>query len=69
MAKQQTPQQPGPGRSTQQSAFDTLRQDIAQQNERAQREARELRAGRDRARIRQRIAQEDEWTAPRQPAG
>ena len=32
--------EPGPGRSTSQAAFDDLREEIAQRNERAHREAR-----------------------------
>jgi hypothetical protein len=57
--------EPGPGRSTSENAFDELRKKIALQNERAQKVARELRATRDRARARQRVQQDDEWTRPR----
>jgi hypothetical protein len=46
MAKQ--PQEPGPGRSTSEAAFNELRKEIAQRNERAQQAARKLRAARDR---------------------
>ena len=40
--------QPGPGRSTSEQAFNELRRDIAQRNERAHQEARRLRAARER---------------------
>jgi hypothetical protein len=40
--------QPGPGRSTSERAFDELRRDVAQQNERAHQEARRLRTERER---------------------
>jgi hypothetical protein len=39
---------PGPGRSTANAAFDELRKEIAQRNDRAHQEARKLRAARDR---------------------
>jgi hypothetical protein len=41
-------QEPGPGRSTSEAAFNELRKEIAQRNERAQQAARKLRAARDR---------------------
>ncbi len=43
-------QEPGPGRSTSQAAFNELRKEIAQRNERAHQVARKLRAANDRAR-------------------
>jgi hypothetical protein len=42
------PQEPGPGRSTSEAAFNELRKEIAQRNEKAQQAARKLRAARDR---------------------
>ncbi len=39
---------PGPGRSTSEAAFNELRKEIAQRNERAHQTARKLRAARDR---------------------
>ena len=45
------PQEPGPGRSTSEAAFNDLRKEIAQRNEEAQQKARKLRAVRDRAQI------------------
>jgi hypothetical protein len=41
-------QEPGPGRSTSDLAFDDLRKEIAQRNERAHQEARKIRAATDR---------------------
>ena len=41
-------QEPGPGRSTADAAFNDLRREIAQRNEHAHQEARKLRAARDR---------------------
>jgi len=41
-------QEPGPGRSTADAAFNDLRKEIAQSNERTQQEARKLRAARER---------------------
>jgi hypothetical protein len=41
-------QEPGPGRSTSDLAFDDLRKEIAQRNERAHQEARKIRAASDR---------------------
>ena len=41
-------QEPGPGRSTSEAAFNDLRRSIAESNERAHQEARKLRAARDR---------------------
>jgi len=43
--------EPGPGRSTSQAAFNELRKEIAQRNERAHQVARKLRAANDRARV------------------
>lgn len=53
MAKQtqkpaQARQEPGPGRSTSDQAFNELRREIAQRNEAAHQEARKLRTVRDR---------------------
>ncbi|MGA2926923.1 MAG: hypothetical protein ABSG43_13180 [Solirubrobacteraceae bacterium] len=45
------PQEPGPGRSTSDAAFNEIRRDVAQRNERAQQEARKLRAARDREQL------------------
>ena len=45
-------QAPGPGLSTADAAFDDLRKDIAQRNERVHVEARESRARRDREYLR-----------------
>ena len=42
---------PGPGRSTAQAAFNDVRKEIAQRNERAHLEARKLRATRDREQL------------------
>ena len=41
-------QEPGPGRSTADAAFDELRKEIAQRNEQAHQKARKLRAERER---------------------
>jgi hypothetical protein len=43
--------QPGPGRSTSEQAFNELRRDIAQRNERAHQEARRIRAARERQQV------------------
>jgi hypothetical protein len=42
---------PGPGRSTSEQAFNELRRDIAQRNERAHQEARKLRVARERKQV------------------
>ena len=47
-------QAPGPGRSTSQAAFDDLRKEVAQRNERTHLEARKLRDRRDREQLRRR---------------
>jgi hypothetical protein len=47
----QARQAPGPGRSTSDRAFDELRREIAQRNEMAHREARKLRAAREREQL------------------
>jgi hypothetical protein len=52
MAKQTN--EPGPGLSTAQAAFDEIKKEIARRNERAHRAARKLRTIRDREQIRQR---------------
>jgi hypothetical protein len=44
-------QAPGPGRSTAEQAFNEVRKEIAQRNERAHQEARKLRAARDLERL------------------
>ncbi len=49
----ETPE-PGPGRSTSQAAFDDLRKEIAQRNERTHKEARKLRDAREREQVRRR---------------
>ncbi len=59
MAKQKQesvkqPQEPGPGRSTSEAAFNEVRKEIAQRNERAHLAARKLRAVRDREQIQRR---------------
>lgn len=51
--KQSQPrQEPGPGRSTADQAFNEVRMEIAQRNERAHQEARKLRAAREQERLR-----------------
>jgi hypothetical protein len=50
--------QPGPGRSTADAAFTALTKDIAERNERAQKEARKLRAAREQERARRRRDQD-----------
>lgn len=40
--------EPGPGRSTSEAAFNEVRKEIAQRNERAHQVARKLRSARDR---------------------
>jgi hypothetical protein len=47
----QAPQEPGPGRSTSEAAFNEIRRDVAQRNERTQQEARKLRAAREREQL------------------
>jgi hypothetical protein len=59
MAKQNqkpdpTRHEPGPGRSTSESAFNEVRKEVAQRNERAHQEARKLRVRRDREVLRTR---------------
>ena len=49
---------PGPGRSTANAAFDELRREIAQRNDRAHEEARKLRATRDREELLKRRQQD-----------
>jgi hypothetical protein len=44
-------QEPGPGRSTSSVAFDDLRKEIAQKNDKASQKARKLRAARDRQQV------------------
>jgi hypothetical protein len=50
--------EPGPGRSTSDAAFTALTKDIAQRNERAQKEARKVRSAREQEQVRRR-RQED----------
>jgi hypothetical protein len=45
---------PGPGRSTSDAAFSALKKEIAQRNERAQKQARRLRAAREQKQLRRR---------------
>jgi hypothetical protein len=45
---------PGPGRSTSEAAFNDLRKEIAQRNERAHDEARKIRGAREREQLRMR---------------
>jgi hypothetical protein len=45
------PQQPGPGRSTAEAAFNKIRHDIAERNEAAHVEARKRRVARERVQI------------------
>lgn len=52
MAKQI--QEPGPGRATGDAAFTALKKEVAERNERAQKEARKLRAAREREQSRRR---------------
>jgi hypothetical protein len=47
-------QQPGPGRSTSEAAFNDIRREVAQRNERAHQVARELRSVREREQLRTR---------------
>jgi hypothetical protein len=49
-----TPQEPGPGRSTSAAAFDALRKEIAQRNERTHQDARKVRAAHELEQIRRR---------------
>jgi hypothetical protein len=44
-------QQPGPGRSTSDAAFNAIKKDVAQRNEQAHKQARKLRHERDRKQI------------------
>jgi hypothetical protein len=46
--------EPGPGRSTSDAAFAKLKKEIAQRNEQAHKEARKLRAARERHQVRRR---------------
>lgn len=48
------PQAPAPGRSTSEAAFNALRKEIAQRNERAHQDARKVRAAHDLEQIRKR---------------
>jgi hypothetical protein len=44
-------QEPGPGRSTAEQAFNDVRKEIAQRNERAHQEARKVRTAREQERL------------------
>ena len=46
-----TPEEPGPGRSTSEAAFNDLRRQVAQRNEQASQEARKRRAAREQERV------------------
>lgn len=46
-AKQNKPQQPGPGRSTSKAAFDELTRAVAERNDKAHKAARKLREKQD----------------------
>ena len=50
--------EPGPGRSTSDAAFTELRKEIAQRNDRTQKEARKLRTAREQEQVR-RLRQQD----------
>ena len=52
------PPGPGPGRSTSDAAFNTLKKEIAQRNEHLQEEARKVRTAREQEQVRRR-RQED----------
>jgi hypothetical protein len=51
-------QEPGPGRSTAEPAFDALRKQVAERNERAHEESRKRRAAKDREQILRRRAED-----------
>ena len=51
-------QQPGPGRSTAEIAFDQIRREVAQLNEQAHQRTRKLRAAREREQILRRRAED-----------
>jgi hypothetical protein len=46
------PQQPGPGRSTSETAFTELKKEIARRNDQAQKEGRKVRAAREHEQVR-----------------
>ena len=48
------PQEPGPGRSTSEAAFNALRKEIAQRNERVHQAARKVRAAHELEEVRRR---------------
>jgi hypothetical protein len=48
--------QPGPGRSTSEAALNALKKEIAERNDRVQKEARKLRAQREQAEAKKRRA-------------
>lgn len=51
-------QEPGPGRSTSEAAFNALKKEIADRNERTQKEARKLRTARERQQVLRRRQQD-----------
>jgi hypothetical protein len=53
-------QEPGPGRSTSEAAFNDLRKEIAQSNERTHQQARKVRAARERAQVLKRRELDDQ---------
>jgi len=57
MAKQI--QEPGPGRSTAEAAFNEIKKAVAERNERAHQVARKLRTARDHEQARRRRLQDD----------
>lgn len=50
--------EPGPGKSTSDAAFNELRKEINDRNERAQKEARKVRAAREREQVLRRRAED-----------
>ena len=60
-------QEPGPGRSTADAALTALKKEIAQRNERAQREGRKLRAAREKEQVRRRRQEDLDQSRPLRP--
>ena len=56
--------EPGPGRSTSAAAFTALMTDIAQRNERAQKQARRVRAAREQEQARRRRQDDLRYSDP-----
>ena len=52
------PNQPGPGRSTSDAAFNALKKEIAERNEKTQKEGRKLRSAREQEQARRRRLQD-----------